>query len=214
MHCRLAVMTLLLFPFAVLAAEPPTEFRPLFDGQTLAGWVAKTDEGAEMPGHRWSVEEGILTAQAGSGWLSTKEQYGDFVLKLQWRIPVNGNSGVFVRVPELKAGGRPHVQGIEIQVLDDAGSQFAGKLKPWQYTGSIYGAVAAEPSAFRGAEEWNDYEITCRGREIEVKLNGKVVARADASTKALADRPLRGAIGLQNHGSGVEYRRIEIRELK
>lgn len=210
-----ALLLVVSLPLAVAAEDQPGEFRPLLTGQSLAGWVAKTDEGQEMPADSWSVVEGNLTAQAGTGWLSTKEMYGDFVLRLEWRIPENGNSGVFIRVPDLKKGERPHIQGIEIQVLDDKGSQYAGKLKPWQFSGSIYGAVPAENSTFKGHGEWNSYVITCRGSKIEVAMNGKLVAAGDADVlPTLQGRPRRGYIGLQNHGSGVEYRKIEIKTLE
>jgi hypothetical protein len=204
-----------MLPLAALAAEPSAEFRPLLDGKSLAGWVAKTEDGKPSEESSWSVAEGVLSCKAGSGWLSTKEMYGDFVLRLEWRVPENGNSGVFIRVPEMKAGERPHIAGIEIQVLDDKGPIYAGKLKPWQFSGSIYGAVPAENSTYKGAGQWHAYQITCRGGEIEVLMNGQKVAAADAEKVAgLKDRPRRGYIGLQNHGSGVEYRKIEIKVLE
>jgi hypothetical protein len=141
--------------------------------------------------------------------------YGDYVLKLQWRVPENGNSGIFLRVPELKPGQRPHEEGIEVQVLDDNGPQYKGKLQPYQYAGSIYGAVPAERTGYKGAGEWNAFEITCQGETIEVVMNGNKVATADVSKiDSLKSRPRRGYIGLQNHGSGVEYRNIAIRVLE
>jgi hypothetical protein len=141
--------------------------------------------------------------------------YGDFTLRLEWRVPENGNSGVFIHVPDLKPGEQHYVQGIEIQVLDDAGPEFKGKLQPWQYAGSNYGAVAAENSGYKGKGEWNRFEITCRGPSIEVVMNGHKVAVADVEKiETLKTRPRRGYIGLQNHGTPVEYRNIEIKVLE
>jgi hypothetical protein len=212
-----ALFFVLVLPVCVtsFATEPSEGFQPLFDGKSLAGWVNKTDDGQPNAESQWSVKEGVLSATPGNGWLSTEKMYGDFVLRLEWRVPENGNSGVFIRVPELKSGQRPHEQGIEIQVLDDKGLQYAGKLKPYQYAGSIYGAVPAENSGYKGAGEWNQFEITCRGPKIEVTMNGNKAASADPSQLAeLRNRPLRGYIGLQNHGSSIEYRKIEIKELE
>lgn len=190
-------------------------FTPLFDGKSLDGWVNKTEDGKENSDSKWSVKEGALVAAPGSGWLSTKEKYGDFALKLEWRVPENGNSGVFLRVPELKPGQHPHVEGIEVQVLDDNGPQYKGKLQPYQYAGSIYGAVPSKDSGYKGAGEWNMFEITCRAETIEVVMNGNKVATADVmKIESLQNRPRRGYIGLQNHGSGVEYRKIEIKVLE
>lgn len=195
------------------AAEPESGFTPLFDGKSLAGWKVIAEKEAKPD--EWSVTGGILHAKAGNSWLSTEKEHGDYVLKLDWRVPVDGNSGVFIRVPELKAGEHPWDKGIEIQVLDDRGPLYAGKLKPWQYSGSLYGAVPADQSAFAGADKWNSYEITCHGDQITVVLNGKQITSGDMSKIAeFKDRPRRGFIGLQNHGTNVEYRNLRIKELK
>ncbi len=212
---RSLALLLCLTPIVAAAQEEPGDFRPLFDGKSLAGWVVKGVPGKEAPQDEWLVKDGLLTVQPGHSWLSTKEVYGDFILRLEWRVPVNGNSGVFIHVPDLKPGEQPYVKGIEIQVLDDKGPEYAGKLKAWQYAGSIYGAVAAENTGYKGAGEWNSLGITCRGDSIEVVMNGNKAAAADVTKFAeLKDRPRRGYIGLQNHGTGVEYRNVEIKVLK
>ena len=202
-------------PLCAIAQDKPGEFQPLFDGKSLTGWVVKGEPGNAAPEGEWSVQGGVLTAKPGHSWLSTKQMYGDFVLRLEWRVPENGNSGVFLRVPDLKPGQQPYVEGIEIQVLDDAGPEYKGKLKPWQYAGSIYGAVPAENSGYKGKGEWNKLEITCRGPSIDVVMNGNKVATADADKiETLAKRPRRGYIGLQNHGTPAEYRNVEIKVLE
>jgi hypothetical protein len=200
---------------ALSASAAEKEFVPLFSGSSLDGWVNKDPEGKETPTDKWSIDDGVLVAKPGSGWLSTKAMYGDFVLKLEWRVPENGNSGVFIRVPDLKPGQAPHIEGIEIQVLDDNGPEYKGKLQPYQFAGSIYGAVPAKDSGYKGAGEWNSFQITCQGGKIEVVMNGNKVAEADVSkVDSLSKRPRRGYIGLQNHGSGVEYRKIELKVLE
>ena len=212
---RMLAALLVGLPLFAAAQDKPGEFQPLFDGKTLDGWVVKGEPGKEGPQDEWLVKDGLLTVNPGHSWLSTKEMYGDFVLRLAWRVPVNGNSGVFLRVPDLKPGEQPYVQGIEIQVLDDQGPEYTGKLKPWQYAGSIYGVVPAENTGYKGPGQWNTLEITCRGETIEVVMNGNKAAAADVTKLAeLKDRPRRGYIGLQNHGTGVEYRGIEIKVLK
>ncbi|QDU28164.1 hypothetical protein ETAA8_32640 [Anatilimnocola aggregata] len=212
MLTRLACLT---FSFCFMCASLATAeegFTPLFDGKSLAGWKVMAEKNSKPD--EWTVVNGVLTAKAGNSWLATEKQYGDYVLKLEWRVPENGNSGIFIRVPELKEGERPWIQGIEIQVLDDRGPIYMGKLKPWQYSGSIYGAVAADQSEFAGAGKWNAYEITCRGDLITVVLNGKKITEGDMSKlEELKTRPRVGFIGLQNHGTDVEYRNLRIKEL-
>jgi hypothetical protein len=202
-------------PMAAAAQDTPAAFQPLWDGKSLAGWIVKGEPGKPAPEGEWTVKDGVLTATPGHSWLSTEKMYGDFVLRLEWRVPENGNSGVFIRVPELKPGQQPYVEGLEIQVLDDAGPEYKGKLKPWQYAGSIYGAVPAENSGYKGPNQWNSLQVTCREASIEVEMNGNKVAIADFDKiETMATRvPRRGYIGLQNHGTPVEYRGIEIRVL-
>ena len=201
-------------PLLAPAQDKPAKFEPLFDGKSLNGWVVKGEPGKDPPQGEWLAKDGVLSAKAGNSWLSTAKTYGDFVLRLEWRVPENGNSGVFLRVPVLKAGKQPHVKGIEIQVLDDNGPQYQGKLQPWQYAGSIYGAVAAENSGYKGKGEWNSFEITCRGGSIQVVMNGRKVASGEVEKiETLKTRPLRGYIGLQNHGTPVQFRNIEIQVL-
>lgn len=211
--CFVAFCCLLLCAGIGVDAAEEDGFTRLLDGKTLAGWKVRAEKDAKAD--EWTVVDGVLKAKAGNSWLATEKEYGDYILQLEWRVPENGNSGVFIRVPELKAGEHPWEKGIEIQVLDDKGPQYAGKLKPWQYSGSLYGAVAADQSAFAGAGQWNKYEITCRGDLITVTLNGKKIAEGDMSKiDALKSRPRRGIIGLQNHGTDVEYRNLRIKELK
>ena len=188
-------------------------FVPLFDGQTLNGWHV---QGGKI--ESWQARDGILSCVAPEGgWLSTDQEYGDFVLSLQWRIPQEGNSGVGLRYPK-----DSHVSqaGMEIQILDDA-AEIHRDIKPEQHTGSIYYQVAAEQGAAKAPGEWNSYEITCRGPLVVVVLNGNEVVRADMDEHTegkgdltpLSQRPRAGYIGLQSHGTGVDFRNIKIKIL-
>jgi 3-keto-disaccharide hydrolase len=205
---RLAILAAC-FAFATSVQSGEDGFTPLFNGKDLEGWEAKESK-AEL----WSFKDGVLTAKAGGGWLSTRKKYADFVLKLEWRVPTNGNSGVFLRVPDLKEKEQPYVAGMEIQVLDDDGPIYKGKLQPWQFSGSLYGVVAPSKSVYKGAGQWNEFEITCRGDQISVAMNGTKIVEADAGKEEkLKSRAKVGYLGLQNHGSGVEYRNVRIKVL-
>jgi len=211
MKCRLAI-AFLLTATLVRAEDKSDGFIPLFNGKNLDGWterqVRKGQDG------RWFVEKGILSAKAGSGWLSTKETYGDFVLRVEWRVLQNGNSGVFFRVPTTEFSGSPSNAGFEIQILDDNGPSYKGKLKPYQYSGGLYHFQAPSKSMFKGVGEWNTYEITSKGEQITVVYNGeKVIDTSIRDHKGAENRPARGYIGLQNHGTNVEFRKVEIKPL-
>ncbi len=193
---------------------PDDDFVSLFNGKDLSGWYAK-DGKIES----WKYENGVLSCIAEKGgWLTTKKEYDNFVLHLEWRIPEGGNSGVGIRYPE--KGDPAHV-GMEIQVLDDNAEKY-NDLKPAQYTGGIYYQVAAEKGHTNPPSEWNVYEITCNGPQVTIMLNGVQInsANMDEVTIAngdylpLSERPRKGHIGMQSHGTGVDYRNVMIKELK
>jgi 3-keto-disaccharide hydrolase/FKBP-type peptidyl-prolyl cis-trans isomerase len=213
------VLALIFASAQLLADEPAAKkpaadgFVPLYNGDDLSGWEV-TDGKLES----WKAEGEVLSCVAeGGGWLRTNKKFSDFVLKLEYRIPAGGNSGVGLRLPP---EGAPHEAGMEIQILDDDADEHKD-LKPAQYTGSIYYQVAAKRGFAKPPGEWNTYEITCRGPLVKVVLNGETVTEAslDKLTKgegghpALADRPETGAIGLQSHGSKVEFRNVALKDL-
>jgi len=202
----LAVLTLLLCASSTRAGD--AGFTPLFNGKDLTGWQAKGGGKLES----WSVKDGILTATPGGGWLATKQMFGDFILKVEWRIAEGGNSGVFLRVPDLDTRVSPSQTAMEIQILDDTAPRYA-KIKPYQYSGSLYGFVPRGKDVYR-PRAWNRYEITCRGNQVTIVFNDEKVVDADLTRfPELLKRPKRGFIGLQNHGSAAEFRKVEIKVL-
>jgi Domain of Unknown Function (DUF1080) len=202
---------IILFSPAVLQAQTRDGFVPLFNGKDLDGWTVRESKPGDKD--KWSIKGDLLVAKPGGGWIGTKKMYGDFVLKVEWRIFAGGNSGVFLRVPDVKSKESPSVLGMEIQILDDNSDKYKN-LKPYQYCGGLYHFQGPSKKMFTGAEKWNAYEITCKGESIVVVFNGEKVIDADAGKDAvLAKRPRRGFIGLQNHDSGVEFRNLMIKTL-
>lgn len=178
----------------------------LADG--LTGW--QQIEG--QPGS-WKFEDGILYTDGGSaGWLSTTQQYSDFRLELEFRVPPGGNSGVFLRAPHK---GDPAYEGMEIQVLDDYAAEYAD-LRDTQYTGSIYDVQSPAERISKKANEWQKMIIQCIGANVQIDLNGKtiILTNLDENRDKLEKHPglarTEGFIGLQNHGSRIEYRNIKI----
>jgi Domain of Unknown Function (DUF1080) len=207
---RFCWLILLLCP-AVLPAQTKDGFVPLFNGKDLDGWEVR---GSKADQDKWAIKDNLLVARPGGGWIGTKKMYGDFVLKVEWRIFADGNSGVFLRVPDVKSKESPSALGMEIQILDDNSPKYKN-LKPYQYCGGLYHFQGPSKKMFKGAGEWNAYEITCKGESIVVVFNGEKVIDADASKDAvLAKRPRRGFLGLQNHGTGVEFRNVMIKSLE
>ena len=117
-------------------------------------------------------------------------------------------------MPDTNFKGSPSDAGFEIQILDDFSDKYKGKLQPYQYCGGLYHFLPVSKPVFLGAGVWQTYELTVRGDQITLIFNGERVIEADISKNAsMQKRPRKGFIGLQNHGSDVEFRQIEIKEL-
>jgi hypothetical protein len=214
----LALFALLpLFGGLVVVAPAVAEedgFVSLFDGKTLKGWTGATQG--------YSVENGAIVCQPkGGGNLFTEGEFQDFVLRLEIKIPAGGNNGIGLRTPN--APGDMAYIAMESQVLDDASDKYKN-IKPWQHHGSIYGVVPAKPGSLKPAGEWNEEEITLKGRHVRIVVNGQTIVDADldeASKDGTVDGKkhpgltnVKGHIGFLGHGSPVEFRNIRIKELK
>jgi len=184
-------------------------FVSLFDGKTLDGWQGATDG--------YVAEDGVLICKKG-GNLMTAKEYADFIFRFEFKLQPGGNNGVGIRTP---LGKNPAYYGMEIQILDDSTDRF-GRLKPFQYHGSIYGVVPAKRGHQKPLGEWNSEEIMCHGSRVKVTLNGAVIVDADLNDigEATMDghahpglKRKKGYIGFLGHGSRVEFRNIRIKEL-
>jgi hypothetical protein len=194
-------------------ADAPEGFESLFNGTDLTGW--HVNKGGKMD--VWGAENGLLYVNGGGGgWLMTEKEYGDFELRLEYKLPRKGNSGVGLRSP---MAGDPAYVGMEIQLLDNQTWEKEYKLRPAQYTGSIYDVVPPSEDATKPFGQWNAMRIIAKGRQITVFVNGTKVVdanldehrdRADKHPGLLRDR---GHIGLQSHDGRVEFRNLYIKPL-
>jgi hypothetical protein len=180
--------------------------RSLFNGTDLSCWEGAGSGASEC----WDVRDGMLFCTGKRGpWLRSMEEFDDFNLRLEYKLRPGGNSGVYVRVP---ANGNHHGEGagIEVQILDDGAERYKS-LKPYQYCGSLYAIVAAEPRVSRPAGAWNTLEIDCRQTAYRVVHNGIEVVNATAEQASeLARRRVSGYLGLQNHSEEVDFRHLRI----
>jgi hypothetical protein len=200
-------------------SEKSEGFVPIFDGRSLDGWQGATDHWAAEDGKL--VYKGIMRARSSRDLpnlkLMTTKEYGDFVLRLEFKLDKDANNGVAVRAP---LEGDPAFVGMEIQVIDTPNWK---NLKPWQVHGSIYGVVPAKTGHLKPAGEWNSEEIVCQGRRVKVTLNG--VAIVDANLDEVGNKTLDGAehpglkrdkgyVGLLGHTGRVEFRNLRIKDLR
>ncbi len=195
--------------------EKKQGFSQLFNGTDLTGWVGGPQG--------YAVRDGVLVidpALGGGGNLITDKDYGDFVFRFEFRLSPGANNGVGIRTPE---SGDAAYQGMEIQILDDVSPRYRGWLNEYQRHGSIYGVVPAKTGFQKPWGLWNSEEITAKGKQITVKLNGDTIVDADiekASTPKTIDghdhpglQRAAGRIGFCGHGDYLEIRNVRIKSL-
>lgn len=196
----------------------PSDAIVLFDGKDLSQWKAKNGGGEA----KWQVKDKVFTV--GKGDISTKKEFGDFQLHIEWSAPDEvkgesqgrGNSGIFLQ------------DRYEVQVLDNYNNRTYSNGQ----AGSIYKQHRPLVNAMRKPTEWNVYDIIYtapRFKEdgslftparVTVLHNGVLVqnnveVKGPTEYIGLPEYKAHGKapISLQDHGNPVQYRNIWIREL-
>jgi len=201
------------------AGRPPSDAVLLFDGTSLAGWKSK--DGGDAA---WRVADGYFEVVPSTGDITTRAEFGDCQLHLEWAAPSEvkgdsqgrGNSGVFLM-------GR-----YEIQVLDcyDNPTYADGT------TGAVYGQYPPLVNACRAPGEWQTYDIIWEGPRFDgeqlvrpayvtVLLNGVLLhhraellgGTSHRQAPSYAPHPPVGPLKLQDHGDLVRFRNIWYRPL-
>jgi 3-keto-disaccharide hydrolase len=202
------------------ADEAPAGFVALFNGKDLTGWKVPPGDN----GH-WTVKDGVIDYDArseakGEKSLWSDKSYGDFVLKLDWRLKDEPGfkHGVPLILPDgshkKNADGKDEL--IEIDDVD-SGIYLRGSSKAqvniWMWpvgSGEVYGyrtdrkmppevraGVTPKAKADKPRGEWNTFEVAVKGDRLSVKLNGAEVI----DNAQLPGIPEMGPIALQHHGS-------------
>lgn len=216
-----------LLPFALVAFTSPTfagdkDFQPLFDGKSLDGWtfIVKPDKEGKSadPKNTWSVADGdIRCTGKPNGCIVTKGEYGDYVLKVKWRFPPGkgGNSGVLLHVQDEKYWPT----SVEAQLQSGRAGDFwliyppdvkldVDKARQDPKQPRHYFRLETKEPVERPLGEWNQYEITCKGGDITLVVNGvKVNEGKNGNLK-------KGRIALQSEGAEVYFKEIVIKSLK
>jgi hypothetical protein len=155
------------------------------------------------------------------GDLLSKEEYGDMVLRFEFKLPPGGNNGIALRSP---VGGHCSSDGLEIQVIDNDGYNAAhpnNPLKPYQVHGSLYHCVGAKTGFLRPTGEWNYEEIEVRNQVVKVTLNGTKILDVDINQidrSQLSKIPKgldreSGFIGFAGHVDPVAFRNFRVKRL-
>ncbi len=205
---------------AVLVEKPAQakSFQSIFNGKDLTGWRSFVDPKAKQATDQWHVEEGVLICNAGpKGYLATEKQYEDFVVRFQWKwgnrkpkkhryssmfVRVTGPDKIWPKGVDVTLGA-----GVAGQFWVVDGYQFTVDKKRQDPKNEIhYFAIKAD--ADKPIGQWNQCQITCRGGNIQAKINGHLV------NKGTGANPRKGKLILLSEGAEIHFRKIEIRELK
>jgi hypothetical protein len=199
----------------------------LFDGTSTGGWRSYNDD--SFPEEGWVVNDGMLTvvSNGGGGDIITENKYGNFELKLEWRVEKAGNSGIFYRAMEQPT--QPiYWSAPEMQILDNENHPDAERGEDGnRKAGSLYDLIPAKPQNANPHGEWNSVKIVADGPNIEHWQNGEKVLEYQLWTNEwyemirnskFVEHPefgdaRKGYIGLQDHSDRVDFRNIKIKVL-
>lgn len=216
------LLCLAFFAFAS-SARAADDFTPLFDGKSLDGWtfIVKPDKAGKTadPKDTWGVKDGaIVCTGKPNGCMVTKKEYGDYVLKVKWRWPADGkggNSGVLLHVQDEKYWPT----SIEAQLLTgragdllvtnppDAKLEGEKSRQDPKLERRFFRIDTKEPVE-KKLGEWNEMEITCKGGDIVLAVNGVKVNEGKNGNLT------KGRIALQSEGAEVHFKDIVIKSLK
>ena len=212
-----------------------SEWIYMFDGKTTDGWRGYNNE--TLP-KKWEVINGELTFNTelklekdwdgGNDIIYYKEQFENFELYLEWKLPKGGNSGVFYHVQE--GYNAPHNISPEYQILDDDGWEEINnaKLKNWQKAGANYGMHEPNISKkLNPSGQWNSSRIIHDNNKVEHWLNGKIILsffkdsdewNKKRNSEIFRDKTdygkfKKGYIALQDHDTPIWFRNIRIKKL-
>ena len=199
-------------PNTLTAEERKEGFELLFDGKSLD----KFDVPASQE-KVWRVVNGVIRNESASpgATILTKEDFGNYVLKAEFRAHPSVNSAIMLRQgrpqPQAGGGGGAAAQGYELQIRDKLLTDRTGGSF---LTGSIVNVQNAPEGTKIIPGQWNTFDVTINGDHITVLYNGKKVVDVRDSRRSS------GAIGLQSAhpedpaGAFVEFRNLRVRRLK
>jgi len=211
------------------------EWIHLFDGTSTKGWRAYNGE--SLPS-KWTIKDSVLTfdtnlqlekdMKGGGDIIYFLEEFENFELYLEWKLPEGGNSGVFYHLKE--GFNTPYEVGPEYQLLDDDGWEKINNatLEQWQKAGADYAMYSPNNNkTINSAGKWNTSKIIFTPEKVEHWINGEKILsfvpwsedwynRKSKSKWKDAEKYgafKKGYIGLQDHDSPLWFRNIKIRKL-
>jgi 3-keto-disaccharide hydrolase len=180
-------------------------------GQSDAGWVTLIDGAKGLDNWNrvgdanWRAEDGAIVADKGKGgFLVSKNSYKDFQIRAEFWADHTTNSGVFIRITD--PNKITATDAYEVNIYDQ-------RPDPSYGTGAIVNVAKVSPMPKAGAK-WNTYEITAKGSQLTVMLNG--VKTADVQHSQLTQGPFALQFGNGPNdapGGVIKWRKVQIKPL-
>ena len=217
---------------ALTPKEKREGFKLLFDGKSFSNWRTFKKQ---TIGKDWIIDDQAIClnakdsktehGQTDGGDLITKEKYGNYELKLDWKVAPCANSGVIYNVQELDSTQYVWQTGPEMQILDN-NCHPDGKIEKHR-TGDLYDLIKSSKETVKPVGEWNHIVLRQKNGFVEQYLNGtktasvqiggttwnKLVAGSKFKAMPYFGKFTEGYIALQDHGNKVWFRNIKIRAL-
>ena len=214
----------------LVAENPEGDWVQLFDGKSFKGWHTYMSDSIS---DQWKIKDGVMYYEPdpeknqGMNNLVTDKKYESFELSLEWKISVDGNSGVFYGILEDEKFVVPYMTAPEVQIRDYTNIPDFSDHK--QMSGAIFGIKGPETDVAKKAGEWNHFliRIDHKNNQGSVALNGEEIisyqVHGEGWESLVENSKFKGwegfgvkrsgNIGLQDHAYGVWFRNIRIREL-
>jgi len=194
-----------ILPWFASAADEDGFQQVLFNGKDLEGWDGDMS--------LWKVADKCIVGDSPgikhNQFLCTKDEYGDFELKLEFRMRDGvGNSGVQFRTKRVP--NSTEVSGYQA----DLGENYWGCLYDESRRNKILVKAPATLESTLKKNDWNEYTIRAEGDHIILKINGVTTVDYREPDAEIARS---GIVALQVHSGGpmkVEFRNIRIKLLK
>jgi hypothetical protein len=204
---RRSAIAMLVVGFAALSWSPQasseTGWVTLFDGKSM-------DNFNKIGDANWRIEDGMIVADKGNGFLVTKNEYTDYEIKAEFWVEPDSNSGVFIRCTDPNKVGADNCY--EVNIWDS-------RPDPSYGTGAIVNVAKVDPMP-HAAGKWNTFEITAKGSTFTVVLNGQTTVDGAKDSKLPSGRValqhglgIKDANGVANDKGIVKFRKVEITPL-
>ena len=155
----------------------------------------------------WRTEGGTIMADKGKGgFLLTKKAYKDFEIRAEFYAQTDTNSGVFIRCANAAKIGADSCYEVNIWDI---------RPEPKYGTGAIVDVAAVPvPLQNKAGGKWNTYEITAKGDQLTVKLNGVQTANVQNGKHAAGPFALQYGPGVKGaQGGPIKWRKVQVRSL-